>query len=32
MHNSDYPWSDQWEYIARTLGRAIDEGVLDVKN
>ena len=32
MHNSDYPWSDQWEHIARTLGKAIDEGGLDVKS
>lgn len=26
MHNSPDLWPDQWEYIARTLGRAIEDG------
>jgi hypothetical protein len=28
MHRDINLWSDQFEYICRTLGRAIDEGVL----
>lgn len=28
MHSKPEFWPDQWEYIARTLGKAIDDGVL----
>lgn len=28
MHDCPELWPDQWEYIARTIGRAIEEGVL----
>lgn len=28
MHSTPALWIDQWEYIALTLGRAIDEGIL----
>lgn len=28
MHNRAEWWLDQWEHIARTLGRAIDLGIL----
>lgn len=28
FHNEPDLWPDQWEYIARTLGKAIEEGVL----
>jgi hypothetical protein len=28
LHRDPNLWPDQWEYIARTLGRALDEGVL----
>jgi len=28
MHEVPAVWPDQWEYIARTLGRAINEGQL----
>lgn len=28
MHASPELWKDQWEYVAKTLGRAIDEGIL----
>lgn len=31
MHASPELWPDQWEIIARTLGRAIDEGVFKLK-
>ena len=32
MHSNPELWPDQWEHIARTLGKAIDAGVLDVKS
>lgn len=28
IHQDSTLWPQQWEYIVRTLGRAIDEGVL----
>lgn len=28
MHQTPEQWPEQWEMIARTLGRAIDEGML----
>lgn len=31
MHTNPELWPDQWEMIARTLGKAIESGVLDVK-
>lgn len=31
MHRGSSLWPMQWEYVARTLGRAITEGVFKVK-
>jgi len=31
VHNEPDMWHDQWEWIARTLKRAIDEGVLKIE-
>ena len=28
LHRDPNLWPDQWEYVARTMGRAIEEGVL----
>lgn len=31
MHRNPGLWGMQWEFIARTIGRAIEEGVLNLK-
>lgn len=31
IHNTPALWVDQWRHIAQTLGRAIDEGILEMR-
>jgi hypothetical protein len=31
MHGDSTLWAHQWEFIARTIGKALEEGILGVK-